>query len=151
MGELTLPSFMCDSSCMVAILVDFHFGHQAAAAEYGARLGRGEIMAVAAHSLAETFAVLTRSPTPVRFSTERALSAIDRAFLTRGEIVALETSEYVAALRAAVTSGVSGGQIYDALIAACARKAHVDVLMTYNDRHFRRFEGDGLRILVPGA
>ena len=136
---------------MVAILVDFHPGHQAATAEYRARLGRGETLAVAAHSLAEIFAVLTRSPVPLRVSAERALQAIERAFVGQREVVGLDPIEYLTVLRGADSGGVTGGQIYDALIAACARKANVDVLLTYNERHFRRFEGDGLRILVPGA
>jgi predicted nucleic acid-binding protein len=42
-------------------------------------------------------------------------------------------------------------RVYDALIAACAKKAKVDVLLTFNERHFRQFEGDGLSIEVPSA
>jgi hypothetical protein len=45
--------------------------------------------------------------------------------------------------------GVVGGRIYDMVIAMCARKGQVDVLLTFNERHFRQFEGSGLRVLVP--
>jgi len=39
----------------------------------------------------------------------------------------------------AISQGVAGGTIYDALIARCAMKAKVDAVYTWNARHFERF------------
>src|SRR3989304_3100937 len=38
--------------------------------------------------------------------------------------------------------GVSGGQVYDAVIAACARKARAQTLLTWNLDHFHRFRNE---------
>ena len=47
------------------------------------------------------------------------------------------------------SAGTIGGQVYDASIVTRARLAGVDVLLTFNEKHFRRFEGDGLTVEVP--
>jgi len=52
-------------------------------------------------------------------------------------------------LRGAPEAQISGGQVYDAVIAACARKARVNALLTFNEKHFEPFAGDGLEIVVP--
>jgi predicted nucleic acid-binding protein len=90
-----------------------------------------------AHSLLETYSVLTRMPGVLRVSTERATEFIfdlGRQF----RIIALEESEYWALLQEHASSGLTGGAIYDALLARCALKGGVDVLLTWNLRHFSR-------------
>ena len=44
---------------------------------------------------------------------------------------------------------MSRGQTYDVVIAACARKARANVLLTFNEKHFAPFAGDDLEIIVP--
>jgi len=51
-------------------------------------------------------------------------------------IVTLETREYLAAIRRFAAHGITGGTVYDGLIAACALKAKADVLYTWNTGHF---------------
>jgi predicted nucleic acid-binding protein len=52
--------------------------------------------------------------------------------------VALDVSEYRAAIREAAGLGVVGGTLYDALIGACARKANAEVIYSWNSQHFLR-------------
>ncbi|HYT19274.1 MAG TPA: twitching motility protein PilT, partial [Candidatus Polarisedimenticolia bacterium] len=70
-----------------------------------------------------------------RLSAEQALLALT-AIESRFTIVALETREYLAAIRRFAAIGITGGTIYDGLMAACAVKAKVDVLYTWNIGHF---------------
>ena len=89
----------------------------------------------AAHNVAEVYATLTRYPGKQRLSAEQALLAL-AAIESRFTIVALETREYLAAIRRFAAIGITGGTIYDGLIAACASKAKADVLYTWNVGHF---------------
>ena len=89
----------------------------------------------AAHNVAEVYATLTRYPGKQRLSAEQALLALT-AIESRFTIVALETREYLAAIRRFAAIGITGGTTYDGLMAACAVKAKVDVLYTWNIGHF---------------
>lgn len=66
------------------------------------------------------------------------------------EIVALTPSEYWKLLRECQNKGISGGQVYDAVIVACARKAGAERLLTWNFEHFSRFQED-IVITIPGS
>lgn len=113
------------------------------------RLDRGERMIVAAPALIETYSVLTRLPAPHRMSPADALSVVEANFLRKVKIVALDAAAYGIILRAAPAAGVSGGRIYDAVIAACAKKEKVQTLLTFNEPHFRHFADPDLLIVVP--
>jgi predicted nucleic acid-binding protein len=144
-------SFMPESSCMVAVLSQWHAEHSVATRALAERLARGEFMFLAAHSLAETYSVLTRLPSGRRLAPQRALQALEYGFISRATVVSLDGDEYVDFLRGLPARGVVSGQVYDALIAACAMKARVDVLVTLNPRHFLSFAGPGLAVVTPGA
>jgi predicted nucleic acid-binding protein len=82
-------------------------------------------------------------------SSDDALGVVEANFLGRVKIAALEAETYSAILRGAPATGVSGGRIYDAVIAACARKEKVQTLLTFNESHFRQFAGSDLLVVVP--
>ena len=50
--------------------------------------------------------------------------------------MALEAREYLDAIRRFAALGITGGTIYDGLIAACALKAKAEALYTWNIAHF---------------
>ena len=143
------PSFVPDSNCIVAALFETHPHHARAANAVNDLLGRGYTMLIVGHTLFEAYSPLTRSPPPHSARPELVVEALIRSFVQRGTVVALEPSEYVAALRSFVDDDVLGGQVYDASIVACARARGAEILLTFNERHFRRFEGDGLTVVVP--
>jgi predicted nucleic acid-binding protein len=46
--------------------------------------------------------------------------------------------------------GLPGGQVYDALLLACARKSGADAIYTWNLKHFRQLAPDlAKRIRTP--
>ncbi len=106
-------------------------------------------MLVVAHTLLEAYSSLTRLPLPARVTPAFAAEVLDRTVVARGTVVTLGPEEYLAAIREFAEAGVIGGQVYDAAIVACARALGAEILLTFNERHFRRFEGDGLTIVVP--
>ena len=66
-------------------------------------------------------------------------------------MVGLDGRQAWALLDLALAQGVAGGATYDAHIAACAMKARVTQLATFNRRHFERFDLGDVALLVPSA
>ena len=130
-----------DTSIMVASILKNHI-HHARAIRWQQRILAGEISGtLVAHSLAEIYSTLTRIPPPDRLSPNVAWEAIGRN-LPFFEIATLTETEVVAVLADLSARNIGGGQVYDALIAAVARKAEVDILLTLNAAHFRRVAPD---------
>ncbi|MBI3973730.1 MAG: PIN domain-containing protein [Chloroflexi bacterium] len=146
-----MPAFIPDTTCIVAAVCTWHASHEACAREVIDRPERGEMMVLAAHSLVEAYSVLTRLPPGRRLSPVDAERVLDVSFVRRAEIVSLEGDEYIELVRRAPERGIVGGQVYDALIIACAAKAQVDVLLTLNARHFLPLTQTSLRVVVPGT
>ena len=66
------------------------------------------------------------------------------------KVVELRRADYLRALSEAARLNLAGGTIYDALIAAAARKAKASRLLTFNVSDFRRVWPDaGDRICEP--
>jgi predicted nucleic acid-binding protein len=137
---------------MIATVSDWHPHHRRAIADIDRRLNNGESMLLAAPALVEAFSVLTRLPRPYRVPPSDGLALLQVSLLDHAEsVVALDGDTYVRFIRDAAADTIVGGQVYDAVIAACARAANVDTLLTFNERHFRRFAGLDLAIVVPTA
>jgi predicted nucleic acid-binding protein len=121
---------------MVAAVCTWHERHLAAANEIERRLARSERLVVAAHSLAETYAVLTRLPAPHRLAPADAWSLVKANFVDHATVASLDAAAYSTLLRRLAALGIAGGRTYDALIGECAQRARVDALLTLNPRHF---------------
>jgi predicted nucleic acid-binding protein len=135
---------------MIAAVCTWHEHHEWATEEIERRLERGETLFVAAHTLVEAYAVLTRLPSPYRLSPADALALIEANFIESRQIITLEARSYRTVLRRVRDAGIHGGRTYDAIIAACALKARATALLTFNTAHFLSFEERGLTIVVPG-
>ena len=93
-------------------------------------------MLLAAHALVETYSVLTRLPAPLRLSSAAAERLIRQGYVQNGEVVALGADGYLRLLAELPASGIAGGRTYDAVIAATARAAGAESLLTFNARDF---------------
>ena len=91
--------------------------------------------AIAVHSLAETFSILT-GRRGWRASHAFEVLKVNTAMLKK---IALDSSEYLRTCETAEALGIRGGAVYDALILACARKANATQVWTLNARHFLMF------------
>lgn len=117
----------CDTSVLVAALTAWHPLHDVAADCLSHR-----VAALPAHVLIETYSVLTRLPAPHRVSPEDAGQAISGL---RFEIVTLPGKAHGELVAALARAGVRGGAIYDALVAATARRH--DLTLITADRRAR--------------
>jgi hypothetical protein len=99
-----------DSSVAVPLLVHTHDDHPRVET-----WARGRSLALTSHSLAETYAVLTRLPDDLRISPDDAARLLARGFATP-LLVQSQTARNLASVLA--SSGVAGGAVYDALVAS---------------------------------
>ena len=145
-----MAGFLPDSDCMIAAVSHWHAHHERAVAEINRRLHAGEFLIVAVPARVEAYSVLTQLPAPYRLSPRAASDLLRVGFLDNAaSVIALDAESYVHLVERAVTEGVAGGRIYDAVIAACGRAAGADFLLTFNDRDFTPLVGRDMRIVVP--
>ena len=136
-----------ETSLLVAALVQSLPQHGRAAKELR-RSYAGEFdFCVAAHALAELFAVLTTLPLSPRLMAGEARSLIRRNVLSKAEIVALTGADYEAVIERMLENGLVGGVIYDALHVMAAEKAGAGRLVTLNRRDFERIPSQSLEFV----
>ena len=137
--------FYFDTSVLIAASVQGHAHHAPAIQALDAMLLRGHTGYISAHSLAEIYAVLTRTPfTPAIYPSE-APQILEASILPHMEIVALSAAEYKDLVRQCAAEGHIGGRVYDVVHVRCARKAKCDRLYTFNVKHFRALAPDDFR------
>ena len=134
-----MTRYLCDTSALVAAVSSWHEHHDRTCAEIERRKGSNEELVLAAHSLAETYAVLTRLPAPHRLRADDAIALIERNWKDT-PIAQLTGLEMWNALHEAQRRTLIGGQMYDVLIAQSALKAEASTIITWNVRHYEAFE-----------
>ena len=136
-------SHFFDTSLLVAAFDDQDAYHERARPIF---MRHAERAAIAVHTIAETFSILTGRRgwrANDAFQVLRTNSAVMQK-------VTLTPTDYLHALEQAEALGIRGGAIYDALILACARKIDATTIWTLNSRHFLLFAQDlRLRIREP--
>jgi predicted nucleic acid-binding protein len=139
-----------DTSVLVSSVVQAHPMHERALS-WLTRVQNGEVeLALSCHSLAELFSTLTRLPVTPRITPARATHLVLEIAALARHVVPLDHDDYISTIQRIASMGLSGGLIYDALIARAAEKADAEHLLTFNESHFRRVwpEGEPL-LLVP--
>ena len=86
---------------------------------------------------------------PYRLRPGDALEAMEASW-GGIEVVAVPAAGTWDLLRTLSARGIAGGGSYDAVIVACARRARVDVILTWNLRHFERLTDD-IDLAAPGS
>jgi predicted nucleic acid-binding protein len=139
---------MFDTSVLVAGMVEPHPAHNKAL-PWLKRARAGELkFFVARHTLAELFVVLTTLPVSPRISPGAARSLIRENVEGSAKTISLSAPDYRAVIRRVSDLGLSGGVVYDAMIARAAKKAQVDRLLTLNPEDFKRIWPDGASLIT---
>ncbi len=132
-----------DTSPLVAALIESHESHESAFPWLDRALA-GEIEGfVAAHSLAELFATLTRIPTRPRISPDLAARLLRENVLSSFTPIALTVDDFKFTIQRLADLGCAGGVVYDGLIARAAEVAEVEVFLTLNVGHFHQVWPEG--------
>ena len=87
---------------------------------------------VSAHSIAETYAALTRLPMQPRIHPSEAARIITENIVPSCTVVPLTHEEYLQALTVVRNAGIPGAKIYHALLLACATKCAAERIYTFH-------------------
>ena len=131
-----------DTSALVASLIPAHPHHAWATLQRKAADG----LAISAHTLAETYKVLSVHP-QIRMPPQQVQEAL-AAVMEQVRVVELDAADYSAVIARCVQYGFVGSVIFDALIAQAALKAGAAQLVTLNAKDFRRLGEDVAGLLV---
>jgi predicted nucleic acid-binding protein len=126
-----------DTSVLVAAVVQKHESHARAFAVLDRVQNKKDEGFISAHSVAETYAVLTKLPPPLRHTPEQALLSIEENVLKYFNVTGLNAGNYTALIREAALAGIQGGTIYDAVLLKCASKTEAEKIFTLNLKHFQ--------------
>ena len=137
-----------DTSVLVAALVESHPAHKKAFPWLKKATAKEFDMIVAAHTIAELYAVLSTLPIKPRISPLIARKLISENIETIGKLISLTPREYISVIKQISELGLAGGITYDALIAKVAQKANVEKLLTLNADHFARVWPNGDKLIV---
>ena len=132
-----------DSSVVIPMLCSWHEFHERATAA----LQKRRRLLLPLPVLIESYSMLTRLPSPYRVQGAIAYRSIQDSF-SDASIAALSPDKVLSFLDDCQSAGVTGGSIYDALIATIAIEAGARELLTFNSRDFAPFS-DRLRLTVP--
>ena len=136
-----------DTSVLVAAIVEPHPMHKRAL-PWLKRGKAGEFdMFIASHTLAELYAVLTTLPLKPKISTGTAWRLVHENVEVSAKIVFMSVSDYTSTIKLVADLGLTGGIIYDALIAKVAQKSGVERFLTFNVDDFKRVWPEGESIL----
>jgi predicted nucleic acid-binding protein len=127
-----------DSSVLVAAFASWHDRHAQAV-----KAVRG-VTTLVAHAELEAYSVLTRLPAPFRAAAADAAVYLDQY---GGERLVLDGAARGALVADLAEAGLTGGQVYDALIARTA-KAHDLTLLTCDTRAQPTYRALGASVLA---
>jgi predicted nucleic acid-binding protein len=127
---------VADSSVLIAAFASWHEQHEPARRVVGAG------PAVVGHSLLETYSVLTRLPEPHRIAGPDVARYLARQFSEPPMALGPEGQQALVGRMSA--AGISGGAVYDGLIALTVR-AHDGTLVSLDARAARTYARCGVR------
>ena len=135
-----------DTNILVAATIETHPNYAIAFPWLQQVRNRAIYGYISTHSLAELYSVLTRLPLPRKIGPQQACDGIKNN-LNYFEFIDLDSNDYIKVIETVSQAEITGGGIYDALIAQAALKAKVDILLTLNPKHFTRL-GEPIASLV---
>lgn len=141
---------LLDTSVLVAAMVEAHPAHERALPWMQKIKAGTDVGFVAAHSIAELYAVLSVLPVQPRISPAIANKLIQQDVFEICEIVTLTNQDYNKIIKHLSESNLVGGVTYDAVILYTALKVKIDRIITLNKKDFVRiYPGIADKIILP--
>ncbi|MBV8547268.1 MAG: PIN domain-containing protein, partial [Acidobacteria bacterium] len=107
-----------DSSVLIAGLLSWHEFHERAFQALG-KLIAARLLLIPVPALIESYSVMTRLPSPHRLHPEVAYQLLHDSF-SEVRVAGLSPGSAWSFLSENVAAGISGGRVYDAVIASAA-------------------------------
>lgn len=127
-----------DSSALVALYIQPHPDHKKIVDHHLDFLNDETDFFISSHSLAELFHTITKGISYLNLTANEANNLIHNSVLPLFTTVSLIEDDYSAVLHCLKERNLTGGIIYDGLIARAAEKIAADHLVTFNIKDFKR-------------
>jgi predicted nucleic acid-binding protein len=127
-----------DTSVLVAAIIQDHPMHARALPWLKRARAKEFSFLVSTHSLAELYSVLSTLPLKPRISPGTAWRLVHENVETIAKSISLDSADYAWIIKQLSDQGLSGGVVYDALIARTAQNARATHLLTLNAHDFKR-------------
>jgi len=140
-----------DSSVLVAGLLPWHEHHGAARAALRKLLSADSEdpqPILPAHAVLEAYSVMTRMPAPFRVPPTQAHELLKSLLRNKVTLVQLSPQDAWRLLDRLPGDDITGGSVYDAVIAEAAHRAGAKRLLTLNVRHFERVAPEGMDVVA---
>ncbi|NJR69093.1 MAG: type II toxin-antitoxin system VapC family toxin [Synechococcales cyanobacterium CRU_2_2] len=138
-----------DTSTLVAALLEDHPQHIFCLSWLEKVHNATTLGFVSTHTLAELYSVLTRLPRIPKLQPREVNALLGNLQIL--EKIVLEPQDYEAAIHRLVNLQLTGGIVFDALIAQAALKAGASRLLTLNAKDFLRLGAEVAPLVVsPG-
>jgi predicted nucleic acid-binding protein len=134
-----MKTYLFDTSVLIAAIIEKHPRHEESFHWLKAAVNGKIGFVISAHTLAELFSVLTGMPASPRISPSQAKLLIEKNTET-AKVIEISARDYHHVISMLAELNLSGGIIYDALVAYSAKKAKADYILTFNENDFRKFE-----------
>ncbi len=128
-----------DTSVLVAAFIESHPMHKVSLKRLNNVRTGADAFIVGGHTLAELYAVLTRLPVRPAIGSALARRLIEEN-TQDAEVSVLSAKDYLRVLARMDEKGLRGGVVYDALLFHAACKGKADLLITLNEKDFRRIQ-----------
>lgn len=143
--------FGLDSSCVIALLCDWHVHHAETLRYYQRLLAAGAVPVVPVHVILECFSVLTRIPAPHRLRPDVAKLALEQTFAGAAVLTGLAPETAWRTIDILSRQGLGGGRVYDAVIAFSLAESGASVVLSWNAKHFAPIAPDTLEVREPAS
>lgn len=126
-----------DTNVLVAASERTHPHHMPAFRALSRVVAKRDQGYMSVHSIAETYAALTRLPVRPRIHPADAARVIADNIVPHFQMVPIARTDYLEALKTVADGGWSGAKIYDALILGCAARSGAERIYTFNLTDFQ--------------
>lgn len=134
---ITKMRVLFDTDVLIARMIEKHANHEVAFPWLNKAAKKEIEGTISQHTIAEIYAVLTSFPIRPRISPNAAVRLI-KENLNFFRIIEMSKDDYFKVLEHMAKSLCIGGSIYDGIIGYTGMKASVDILLTFNENHFKR-------------
>jgi predicted nucleic acid-binding protein len=144
-------SYLLDTGVLLRLVDQQDGQHELVRRAIRSLIASQEELLIASQNVAEFLNVATRPAANNGFgmATGQAIELFQREIESICSVVVEGKSTHGELLRLVDQYNVVGKQVHDARLVAIMLPWQVENLLTLNDRHFRRFEPEGITVVTP--
>jgi predicted nucleic acid-binding protein len=144
-------AFLLDTGILLRFVNTNDRQHSTIQAAIGLLIARGEQLFTATQNVAEYYNVATRpiANNGLGRRPDEVVKSVERDIEPICFVLAENDGVFGEIKRLASKYAVVGKQVHDARLVAMMLTWQIENILTLNDRHFRRFEPEGITVVTP--